>query len=1039
MIPLNLHSHYSILRGVAKVPDLVQDLKEKGYTSAALIDTSRLYGIIEFYKLCKANDIKPLLGVSLFLPKDHFAEHPKITLIAKNNDGYKALTNIVTKANIRQKEFSEFVVIDLQDIEPYKKDLIVIISSFNSEVSYAKNITDAAERLKKYSGFPNFYIGISSNNGIQNIEEKNKLHIDLAKESNIPIVAFSPIYYLQKKDKKVREVILNIQSNNAGYYEDELFNDADLYLPSLNELKEQFSNIPEALENAKKIEEDCNLEIELNNWVFPDPPFDGDKGVILTNKVQQELKRKGIEETDEVKERLKFELDTITSRGYAPYFLVVYDLLSFAKANNINTTTRGSAAGSLVSYLLGITTINPLVYKLPFERFINPSRPSPPDIDIDFPTDKRNEIINYLKETYGDDHVAQIGTFGAFMARASVRDIARALGYSYATGDQIARYIPMGQQGNVITIEKALNSVDELKELYNTEPDVKHIIDTAKLIEGNVRHISTHAAGVVIAPKKLTNYLAIQKDPRDNNKYITQYQMQSVEDIGLLKFDILGLKNLSIVKNTLQFIKDEGTKIDFDIDNLPDGDRKVFDTLGRGETVGMFQLNGDGMTAFLKRLKPTGVRDISAMIALYRPGPMVNIDTYINRKNKKESIKYLHPKMEEYLKDSYGVLVYQEDVMFTALNLAGYNWETVDAFRKAIGKKIHSEMDKQEKIFIEGCQKYSGVSKKTAEELWKLFDPFKGYGFNKAHAATYGYLAYQTAYLKTYFPVHYMAAVLSVRTGDIKETALYIREAKRLNIDILQPDINESEFDFTPNTKNNNRYIRFGLGSIRKFGENIAENIITERRKGGPFLDIKDFISRMSNHFSSRNSLEALVLSGALDRFGSRDILYRNLDILIEFAKEKRIAQDNQLSLFDASSETIQMNADIEKIPEDEKLYHEKEILGFYISGHPFEKYKSIEKRELTLSQIKTFPNDAKVTEIMCWIGDVKHQTTRKGQRMSVLYLEDETDNLEAACFGKTLATYEEFISPNRCIKITGSISKRGELMSLIVKNISNV
>lgn len=787
----------------------------------------------------------------------------------------------------------------------------------------------------------------------------------------------------------------------AKYKEDQKAADAQKAIDARGETV----NIEYALDSCMEIVNKCNLEIALGKWLFPE--FVVESGRTADDELRiltyAGLERRKVELTDEVKTRIDYELEVIKTKGYSPYFLVVADLLNYAYKNGILTNIRGSVAGSMVTYLTGITNVNAIEYKLPFERFLNPERPSAPDVDMDYADNRRDQMIEYSRQKYGADKVAQIGTFGTMMAKGSIRDVARAMGFPYTLGDQISKLVPMGQQGFAMTIDRAIEETPELKALYDENPDVKTIIDMAKQIEGCARHISVHAAGVVISPIPLSDIVPLQLDPKASEggtgRVITQYDMRSVDEnnAGLLKFDFLGIKNLSQLADAIDLVQRiEGIKVD--LEEVPLDDKKTFEMLARGETEGLFQLNGSGMTRFLKELKPTTIHDINAMVALYRPGPMETIPEYIRRKNDASLIKYEDPRMEKYLKESYGLIVYQDDLLFSAIELAGYSWLEADKFRKAVGKKNREEMAAQKEKLTEGIVK-RGQTKAFADRLWKLFEPFQAYGFNKAHAASYGNLAYKTSYMKANFPAIYMAAVLTGARGDTDEISIYINECKRLGIPVLAPNINESFGDFTvikgevtgggmdaqgnmiPEQKNDK--IRFGLYSIKNFGEGIGDVIIAERKANGPFTTLENFLDRIKDKNLNKKSLEALIKAGAMDDFGNRSVMLANLPDLLEYNKEQLKRPENQHSLFamfgaaDANTSGDNINADGSakgplkiggygehlRLREDvegglatqsQKLAWEKELLGLYITGHPLDKYREIlDKREINIEKLR--------------------------------------------------------------------------------------
>ncbi|MDO8430562.1 MAG: DNA polymerase III subunit alpha, partial [Candidatus Taylorbacteria bacterium] len=751
--------------------------------------------------------------------------------------------------------------------------------------------------------------------------------------------------------------------------------------------------------------------------------------------------------------RLEYELKVIKDKGYAQYFLVVWDLLRYAHENKILTNIRGSVAGSLTTYLTEITNVDPLAYKLPFERFLNPERPSAPDIDMDFADNRRDEVIDYTRRKYGHDKVAQIGTFGTMMAKGAVRDIARAMGFPYETADRISKLIPLGAQGFPMTIDKALAEVPELKEAYEKEPDTRRIIDMAKKIEGCARHISVHAAGVVISPDALTEHVPLQYDTKnkedaDGNpirKIITQYDMHAVgeDGVGLLKFDFLGIKNLSILADAVERVK-KIDNIDIDIENIPLDDKKTFEMLARGETTGLFQLNGTGMTKFLVELKPTSIHDINAMVALYRPGPLESIPQYIERKHDASKIEYLDPRMKDILDMSYGIITYQDDVLMISIKLAGYSWLEADKLRKAMGKKIPKEMEEQREKLQSGLVK-NGMSKKDANVLWKLIEPFAAYGFGKAHAASYGKVAYQTSYMKANYPATYMSAVLSADSGDVEKIAETIAECKRMHIPILPPDINESYSQFTVVKNDRDRTkdtIRFGLVTIKNFGQGIATAIIDERKKNGHFKSLTDFLDRVKDKNLNKKSMEALIKAGALDSFGiDRGILLGNLETLLAHNKEKGKQAENQDSLFGLMSDTSSIPtlklAEVPHIDSREKLAWEKELLGLYISGHPLERYREIiTKRDMDIKKAKETLKDGEEVTLACIIEEVKPIATKKGDQMAFVKVTDFSGELETVVFPRVLAEFRTAFTPDKCLAIKGKMSERNGQKSMIVERV---
>ncbi len=1066
-IHLHTHSHYSLLNALPKIGALVDEAKKNGMLSLALTDNGNLYGAIEFYKTCKKKDIKPIIGIDAYVAyRSRFdkqtgidKERYRLVLLAENEIGYKNLIKLVTYAHL--EGFYYKPRIDRELLEKYHEGLIAIAPSFSSDILKSlqlANTEQAMERLEWYKRTfggtiekPNFYFEITHHPEIKSHEENMKKILAFAKKTNTPLVASHDVYYINKEDRTARETLIAVQSQNDEKIE-EGEDDFSFITPKIAE--KYFSDLPDALLNTEKIADRCNVEISIGKWFLPN--YIVESGLSYDDELRRitedGIKKRGLKKTTEITERMEYELKIIKDKGYASYFLVVSDLLRFAHEHEILTTIRGSVAGSLVTYLAGITNVDPILYMLPFERFLNPERPSAPDIDMDYADSRRDEMIDYARQKYGIDKVAQIGTFGTMAARGAVRDVTRALGFPYGLGDTIAKLIPMGQQGFPMTIERAIKETPELKEMCESDKDTKKIIDMAKKIEGCARHISVHAAGVVISPTPLTDFTPLQYDTKGDNKIITQYDMNDVgeDGVGLLKFDFLGIRNLSILADAVKLTKLlEGIKVD--IENVPVDDKKTFEMLARGETIGLFQLNGDGMTHALMELKPTVIYDINVMVALYRPGPMNNIQEYIARKHGKKPITYLHPKMKNFLDRTFGVLVYQDDLLMTAIEVAGYTWGEVDKFRKAVGKKIREEMAKQHIKFVEGCQKHGGMSAKKAEELWDLFEPFQGYGFNKAHAASYGKVAYQTAYMKANFPAIYMSAVLTAESGDVEKIAEIIGECKRMSIAVLPPDINESFEGFTVIKQNNelgimnnekrNDSIRFGLTTIKNFGEGIATSIINERKVGGKFISLSDFLRRIKDKNLNKKSLESLIKVGAMDSYGDRATLLYNLEKLLAFNKEERSKETDQDSLFTGMAEINKATEVVlEKAPETnsaDRLQWEKELLGLYISGHPLDSYREkLEGKDMNIKKIKDTAKEKAPVVVAGIIDEVRSVVTKKGDKMIFLKLSDLTDSIEAVAFPKVFEEFQDILISESCIVVRGTFSTRNGGKSILIDKV---
>ncbi|KKU16379.1 MAG: polymerase III, alpha subunit protein [Candidatus Giovannonibacteria bacterium GW2011_GWB1_45_9b] len=1063
-IHLHTHSHYSLLDGLSKIDDMVKLAKEHGMTAIGLTDHGAMYGVIDFYTACVKNGIKPIIGVEVYVAnRSHLQKEPHIdnkryhlTLLAKNNIGYQNLIKLTTAAHLEGYYYKPRV--DKELLRAHAEGLIALSGCPGGELGRAiqsGNKTAAEEVIREYQsifGPENYYLEIMHHPDVEFFQEWRSALIEFSRKLNIPLIATQDSHYLRPDDAVAHKTLVAI-STNTDIGDTAIFSGkGEYHFISTEEALERFKDIPEAVENTEKIAERCNVNLTLGKFIFPDFALEPGKTAdqMLDELTLNGAVERGLHQDQEVEKRRQYELEVIKNKNYAPYFLVVADLLRFAHESKIYTTVRGSGAGSLVAFLSGITNVNPIEFQLPFERFLNPFRPSAPDFDMDFADNRRQEVIEYAKKKYGADKVAQIGTFGTMMARGAVRDVARAMGKPYETGDRIAKLIPMGSQGFPMSINRAMELEPELKNIYERDSEARQILDVAKKLEGTIRHVSVHAAGVVIAPKPLVEYVPIQFDPKSETNIITQYDMYTVgeDGIGLTKLDFLGIRNLAILENAVHLVK-QHRNIDIDIEKIPFDDKKTFAMLAKGETEGLFQLNGAGMTKHLVDLKPTTIHDINAMVALYRPGPMNNIPEYIARKQGRSSIKYFHPKAESFLAKSYGILVYQDDLLFTAMELAGYNWETVDKFRKAVGKKIPVEMAKQHKIFVEGCQTHSGMSEKQAEQIWNLFEPFQGYGFNKAHAACYGRVAYQTAYMKANYPADYMCAVLTAEAGDTEKIAEIITECQRMGIPVLSPDINSSFKDFTViknqqsaiNNQQSADQIRFGLLTIKNLGEGVADAIIAERETCGPFKNIDDFVSRSPIKILNKKSLESLIKCGAMDAFGERNSFLFNLETILAFARNKeKNANSGQVSLF-GNTETalpaLRLASAVPALPW-EKLMWEKELLGLFVSDHPLNSYQQQLKLENVI-QIKDVSAHSGSVRVGGVITKIQKIMTKTGRPMIFSWVEDLTSKIEVVVFPNVLEKNPEAWKENSIIVARGKINDRDGALKLLCDDVKTL
>jgi DNA polymerase-3 subunit alpha len=1049
MIHLRVHSHYSLLTALPKIDRLVKTAKNLNMSALALTDNNNMYGAIEFVKECKKNGIKPIVGCEVKI-RSHEKDYP-LVLIAKSFTGYQNLMQLVSIANTKNIHnthpfltFEDLGFVSNSTKTPLHTDIIALGGGPWGELSEAlqKNGEKDKERAKviyeKYKNIfgDDYYIEITNHTYMDYGVEMRANTIEFARSVGAQMVATSNVHYVSIGDKSAHKTLIAVQGeiDSLEYYKN-FFQNADFSFTSSDDAEKAFSDVPEAIANTYAIADKVNFEIELGKWVFPNIEtkngYDEDLRVLAYAGIED----RKLEKTEVLIKRLDYELEVIKNKGYSPYFLVVHDLLRFSHENGILTNIRGSVAGSLVTYLLRITACNPLEYKLPFERFLNPERPSAPDIDMDYADDRRDDVINYARSKYGVDNVAQIGTFGTMMARGAVRDVARAMKFPYIVGDRISRMIPPPKQGMPVYIDDALEEVPELKEMYDTDRETQMIIDMAKNVEGCVRHVSVHAAGTVISPAPIWEFSPIQYDPKGEGKLITQYDMYTIEDAGLLKFDFLGIRNLSILATAIQIVK-EKYGVEIDIDEIPRDDKKTFDMLARGETVGLFQLNGSGMTRFLKELKPTTIFDINAMVALYRPGPLEMIPEYIKRKHNSKLVEFLDPRLEDILDQSFGVIVYQDDVMLSAIHLAGYSWLEADKLRKAMGKKIPAEMAEQKDKLLKGFVEH-GLSKAIANELWHRIEPFAAYGFNKAHAASYGLVAYQTSYMKANYPYAYMTAILSHESGDVDKISEIVSECQRMNITVLPPDINYSMggFEIVKNSEGVEE-IRFGLYTIKNLGVDISDAIINERKKNGPFTTFENFLMRITHKNLNKKSIEALAMCGALDTLAERNSIIHNIEDILDYHKSVLKDNSTQESMFSIIQAPQFRLAPTTQASKTQKLEWEKDLLGLYVSGFPLDPWREkIEERGINIDTIRG-SDDEKELAIAAYIEKVKITKTKKGDHMALIHVRDYTGIIEMAVFPKTYEKIKNNIKLDATVIIKGKVASRNGEKTFIVDEV---
>ena len=1049
---LHVHSHYSLLDGLPKIDELLDYVKELGMDSVAITDHGVMYGAVEFYKKALAKKVKPIIGCEVYCAFEKLADkRPGIDapryhmiLLAKNNQGYKNLVKLVSIAQL--DGFYYKPRIDDETLEKYAKGLICLTACIQGKIPrlLLANKMDEAEALaKKYEswfGKGNFYLELQHHASIPDQAKANERLAELSKKTGIPLVCTNDIHYLRKDDAEAQDILMLINTG-ADINDPERLSmtQDDFSMKSPQQMAEEFKDYPEALENTQKIADMCNVTIELGKTklpVFPLPEGKTDMEYLEELCWAGIEKRYGKKDNEKVIERLKYELSVVGKTGFGGYFLIVQDFVNWAKQNRIVVGPgRGSAGGSIIAYLSGITNVDPLKHNLLFERFLNPERISMPDIDMDFADRRRDEVIKYVADKYGADHVAQIITFGTMAARMAIRDIGRALQYTYSYCDQMAKMIPLGMD-----LTETLEKVDEFKEKYDSDPMAKRLIDLGKKLEGVARHASTHACGVVISADPLTDSVPLQR-PRDSDTgVITQFEGHSIEDLGLLKMDFLGLKNLTIIEDTLARIYVLHNNLKIDLDKIPYDDELTFKLLQEALTTSVFQLESDGMKRYLKELAPSVFEDITAMVALYRPGPMQFIPDYIERKHGNQTIEYLHPKLEPILRDTYGICIYQEQLMKIAQEVCGFTLGEADVLRKAVGKKIKELLDAQKSKFIDGAIE-NGASKKVAQELWQWILPFASYGFNKSHSAAYATIAYQTAYLKAHFPVEFMASVLTSEKSDVERISFLIDECKKMEVEVLAPNINESLKNFA--VVDGKNQIRFGFLAIKNVGVNIAEAIVEERKNNGPFANISDFIHRVKSKDLNKKSMEALIKAGAFDAFEERNKLLSNLEKMLEIAREQsKNGNTKQIGLF--ASAGVKINSEIKLEPatpatEFERLGWEKELLGLYVSSHPLNSFKKLfASRTVPIATVGPAMVDKKII-IGGLVSSVKKIITKKGQPMLFIKLEDLTGKCEVVIFPNLLERNPRALQENKIIFVAGRVDDRNGEIKIVADDAQEI
>ena len=1059
---LHVHTEYSLLDGSAKIKELVARAKELGMKSLAITDHGVMYGAIDFYKAAKAAGIKPIIGCEVYVaPGSRFDReitkgedrYYHLVLLAKNNQGYKNLSKIVSKGFTEGYYYKPRV--DMEVLETYSDGVIALSACLAGEVAVnlrKNNYEGAKETALRYLnifGEGNYYLEMQDH-GIPEQRTVNAGIMRLSQETGIPVVVTNDSHYITAEDAEAHDVLLCIQTGKLVSDQDRMrYDGGQYYLKSPDEMAALFPYAKEALENTCKIADMCNVDIVFGEQKVPrfDVPSGYDAFSYLKELCQKGLERRYVPVTKELQERLDFELNTIKNMGYVDYFLIVWDFIRYAKDNGIAVGPgRGSAAGSIVSYCLEITNIDPIKFNLLFERFLNPERVTMPDIDIDFCYERRQEVIDYVVRKYGKEKVVQIVTFGTMAAKMCIRDVGRAMDLPYSLCDKVAKAIP-NDLG--MTIPKALDSSKDLKEMYNNEPSVAKLIDMAIKLEGLPRHSSMHAAGVVIGRESIDEYVPLSRGSED--AITTQYNMTTIEELGLLKMDFLGLRTLTVIQNAVKHVK-ENHGIDIDIEHIDFNDKEVYDMISAGKTEGVFQLESAGMKNFMKELKPANIEDVIAGISLYRPGPMDFIPLYIKGKEHPEDVTYDHPALEKILAPTYGCIVYQEQVMQIVMELAGYTLGRSDLVRRAMSKKKADVMAKERQNFVYGNEAEGvpgcisrGISEDIANKVFDEMTDFAKYAFNKSHAAAYAVVAYQTAYLKCHYPVEFMAALISSVKENSGKVSAYIQTCRTMGIKILPPDINEGKGDFSVSGDS----IRYGLSAVKSVGDGVTDIIRNEIDENGPFKGLEDFVQRLSNKEANKRTIESFIGAGAFDGFGynRKQMILVYPKIIEQVGQDKKNAMTGQMSLLDFLGEEEKSDfqiqyPDVEEFSKEDLLAKEKEMLGIYISGHPLDEYLDVIEKRVNARSTDFVPDEESgqfrvKDKIPYTIGGmieaITIKTTRHGDNMAFITLEDLYGTVEVVVFPRDYSRYKNFLVKDSKVLIKGNASVTEEEGKLLL------
>ena len=1049
-VHLHVHSQYSLLDGLAQPEALAKRAAELGMPAIALTDHGALYGVIEFYEKCQEAGVKPIIGCEMYLAPNSMQSRAgrddqhtyHLVLLARDNQGYQNLLKIATAAQLEGYYYRPRI--DKEYLAAHAEGLIALSACGSGEIprlikeGMLDSAREAAAWYRDVFGPDGFYLELQYHEGMPELTDINRAMVDIARELGIPLVATNDVHYVHARDAYAQEVLLCLQTNAVMTDPDHMsMGDNSFYLKDGDEMAALFPELPEALDNTLRIAEACNVRIEFGHYHLP--PFEVPEGftpqTYLAKLVEEGLAERYPDMPPHVRERMQYELQVIHDMGFDTYFLIVWDLVRYARSRDIWWNVRGSAAGSIVAYGLGLTYVDPLAQELIFERFLNPGRVNMPDVDLDFPDDRRDEMIQYAIDKYGADQVAQIITFGTLGAKASIRGAGRVLDLPLTEVDRVAKLIPPGPK---VTIGASLEAVPELKALYEDEnaPYFKTLIDTARALEGVAAHASTHAAGVVIADKPLVEYVALHRPTKGEGGVVTQYEMEALEKIGLLKVDFLGLATLTIMRRACDLIR-QNHGVELDLRNIPLDDPAIYELLSSGHVTGLFQVESEGMRKVLRGLQPRRYEDVMAVVALYRPGPMDFIPDFTERRHGRVPIEYIHPKLEPILRKTYGVIVYQEQIIRILTDIAGYTASQADNVRRAVGKKKKEVLLAEREKFVRGAVEHGGVSEDIANQIFDQIEKFASYGFNQAHAADYAYITCQTAYLKAKYPLEYMTALLCVERGNTEKIAIIAAETRRLGIEILPPDVNYSECDFLIEDGK----IRFGLGAIKGIGDGPINAIVAARKSGGPFANLNDFVKRVDLRLVNRKGLECLIKVGALDRFGERRHLLEAIETMMSVSQKEWAAREvGQMSMFDLVDDGALSGVAIldtvgkpRPATQKERIAWERELTGTIFTEHPLQTMlNQLEGLEVTPSTAVTAELVGQHVTLLGSVALVRTTNTRKGEDMAFVQLDDLYGSIELVVFPKVYRTTKDLWTPDRILLVRGKVDLRDQKPKLI-------